>query len=50
MTSIGEDPQQGQQSGRHAAAEGADRHPLIDMDRDPTPGKADHARPGEDDE
>lgn len=48
MTKHGEyDPQQ---SGRHAAAEGAERHPLIDMDRDPTPGKADHARQGEDDE
>lgn len=32
---------------RHAAPDGADRHPLIDLDRDPTPGKADHAVPGE---
>ncbi|GAA3433942.1 hypothetical protein [Kutzneria kofuensis] len=50
MTTLGEHHSQDQQSGRHAAAEGAERHPLIDMDRDPTPGKADHARPGEDDE
>ena len=35
---------------RHAAPEGAHRHPLIDLDRDPTPGKADHAVPGEDNE
>jgi hypothetical protein len=35
---------------RHAAPEGADRDPLIDMDRDPTPGVPDHAaqeEPGE---
>lgn len=31
--------------GRHSAPEGADRHPLIDLDRDPTPGVADHAKP-----
>jgi hypothetical protein len=29
---------------RHAAPDGADRHPLIDLTRDPTPGVADHAR------
>ncbi|MPZ85224.1 MAG: hypothetical protein GEV28_34490 [Actinophytocola sp.] len=31
--------------GRHSAPEGADRHPLIDLDRDPNPGVADHAKP-----
>ena len=31
--------------GRHHAKEGAERHPLIDLDRDPTPGVADHAAP-----
>jgi hypothetical protein len=31
--------------GRHHAKEGAARHPLIDLDRDPTPGVADHAAP-----
>ncbi|HEU5470859.1 MAG TPA: hypothetical protein VFV67_09415 [Actinophytocola sp.] len=31
--------------GRHHAEEGAGRHPLIDLDRDPTPGVADHAKP-----
>ncbi|MFL6141493.1 MAG: hypothetical protein ACJ72N_06440 [Labedaea sp.] len=31
--------------GRHHAEDGADRHPLIDLDRDPTPGVADHAAP-----
>jgi hypothetical protein len=35
---------------RHAAPEGAGRHPLIDLTRDPTPGKADHAAPSEDEE
>jgi hypothetical protein len=34
--------------GKHAAPEGAERHPLINVDRDPTPGRADHARPDED--
>lgn len=33
--------------GRHHAKEGADRHPLIDLERDPTPGVADHAAPEE---
>ena len=33
--------------GRHHAKEGAERHPLIDLDRDPTPGVADHAAPEE---
>ncbi|PPK65886.1 hypothetical protein V5P93_000222 [Actinokineospora auranticolor] len=35
-------------TGRHAAPEGAERHPLIDLSRDPNPGKPDHA--AEDDE
>lgn len=35
---------------RHAAAEGAEVHPLIDLKRDPTPGVPDHAKPGEDEE
>jgi hypothetical protein len=34
--------------GRHSAPDGADRHPLIDLDRDPNPGVADHAKPDED--
>lgn len=33
--------------GRHHAKDGEDRHPLIDLDRDPTPGVADHAAPDE---
>jgi len=33
---------------RHAAPDGAHRHQLIDLTRDPTPGKADHAVPAED--
>lgn len=32
----------------HAAPEGAERHPLIDLSRDPNPGVADHAKPDED--
>jgi hypothetical protein len=35
---------------RHAAPDGADRHPLIDLTRDPTPGVADHAAKGEGDD
>jgi hypothetical protein len=34
-------------AGRHAAPDGAEPHPLIDLNRDPTPGKADHAAPEE---
>jgi len=33
----------GESTGRHAAKEGAERHPLIDLARDPNPGRADHA-------
>ena len=39
---------EGQPEGRHSAPDGADRHPLIDLDRDPNPGVADHAKPDED--
>lgn len=35
---------------RHAAPDGAERHPLIDMTRDPTPGVADHAAPSDGDD
>jgi len=34
-----------QPRGRHAAPEGADTHHLIDLERDPNPGVADHAAP-----
>jgi hypothetical protein len=30
-------------AGRHAAPDGAETHPLINLDRDPTPGSPDHA-------
>jgi hypothetical protein len=33
--------------GRHSAPEGAERDPLIDLERDPNPGVADHAKPEE---
>ncbi|MFI5605991.1 hypothetical protein [Amycolatopsis sp. NPDC051903] len=33
--------------GSHAAPEGAGVHPLIDLSRDPNPGRADHAKPEE---
>ncbi|GAB3005672.1 hypothetical protein LWP59_03045 [Amycolatopsis acidiphila] len=36
-------------TGRHAAPEGAPRHPAIDLTRDPNPGKPDHAKPDDDD-
>jgi hypothetical protein len=35
-------------AGRHAAPDGAGVDPLIDLDRDPTPGVPDHAKPGDD--
>jgi hypothetical protein len=31
--------------GSHAAPDGAGLHPLIDLSRDPNPGKPDHAKP-----
>jgi hypothetical protein len=40
--------QETESGGRHHAKEGEDRHPLIDLDRDPTPGVPDHAAPEED--
>ena len=36
------------EAGRHSAPEGAERHPLIDLDRDPTPGVPNHAKPDND--
>jgi hypothetical protein len=41
-------PGEEQPRGRHSAPEGAERHPLVDLDRDPNPGVADHAKPDED--
>jgi hypothetical protein len=35
-------------TGSHAAPEGAGVHPLIDLSRDPNPGRPDHAKPDED--
>lgn len=35
-------------TGRHAAPEGAPRHPVIDLSRDPNPGQPDHAKPDDD--
>ncbi|WP_326568096.1 hypothetical protein VSH64_40895 [Amycolatopsis rhabdoformis] len=42
-------PEEGQQDkkGHHAAPEGAGVHPLIDLSRDPNPGRPDHAKPDE---
>ncbi|HEY1966461.1 MAG TPA: hypothetical protein VGH89_00830 [Pseudonocardia sp.] len=34
--------------GLHEAPDGAPVHPLIDLTRDPTPGRPDHARPEDD--
>ncbi|HEX3791044.1 MAG TPA: hypothetical protein VHW44_24495 [Pseudonocardiaceae bacterium] len=51
MTKPGEkDADQAQRAPRHAAPDNAERSPLIDLTRDPTPGVPDHAAPGEDDE
>jgi len=35
-------------TGRRAAPEGAPRHPLIDLSRDPNPGRPNHAKSEED--
>jgi hypothetical protein len=35
------------EGGRHHTKDGAERHPLIDLSRDPNPGVADHAAPEE---
>lgn len=35
-------------AGSHELPDGAPPHPLIDLTRDPTPGKPDHARPDDD--
>ncbi|MEU4669047.1 hypothetical protein AB0F91_13950 [Amycolatopsis sp. NPDC023774] len=42
-------PEEGQKDtkGSHAAPEGAGVHPLIDLSRDPHPGRPDHAKPDE---
>jgi hypothetical protein len=42
------EPNRNGETGKHAAPDGAARDPLIDMDRDPTPGVPDHAAPGDD--
>jgi hypothetical protein len=36
--------------GKHESPDGAPLNPLIDLSRDPTPGKPDHARPSPDDD
>ncbi|HEY3612001.1 MAG TPA: hypothetical protein VGL06_31260 [Pseudonocardiaceae bacterium] len=46
----GNEPGEPERAPRHAAPDGALRHPLIDMSRDPTPGVADHAAPEDDNE
>jgi hypothetical protein len=33
------------EGGAHAAPEGAAPHPLIDLARDPNPGRPNHAKP-----
>jgi hypothetical protein len=38
-----------QPTGRHARKDDTGPDPLIDLNRDPTPGVADHARPDEED-
>lgn len=50
-TAAATEPQadEAQPSGSHEAPDGAPVHPLIDLSRDPTPGKPDHARPDDED-
>lgn len=40
-----EDEPQHRKDAGHAAPEGAEVDPLIDLSRDPNPGVADHAKP-----
>ncbi|WP_410656600.1 hypothetical protein [Amycolatopsis sp. lyj-112] len=42
-----EEPHAEARRGSHAAPEGAPVHPLIDLNRDPNPGRGDHAKPEE---
>jgi hypothetical protein len=44
---IQEEPPAEARRGSHAAPDGAPVHPLIDLGRDPNPGRADHAKPDE---
>ena len=37
-----------ERAGSHELPDGAPVHTLIDLTRDPTPGKPDHARPDDD--
>jgi hypothetical protein len=47
---MGDEAENGGGTPRHAAPDGAGRHPLIDLDRDPTPGVPDHAAPTDGDD
>lgn len=43
-----EEAEDSKPSGRRALPDGAERHPLIDLSRDPNPGKPNHAKPEDD--
>ena len=45
---LGTEPELAEGIGEHEAPDGAPLHPLIDLSRDPNPGKPDHARPDAD--
>lgn len=49
MSQHREDEDRTEQKPRHAAPEGAELHPLIDLSRDPHPGVPDHGKPDEED-
>lgn len=48
-THAGHAATEGSSGGNHAAPEGAEVHPLIDLSRDPNPGVPNHAAPDEED-
>lgn len=49
MTTPAENEHTKPQHGKHSAPDDAERHPLIDLSRDPHPGIPDHARADDDD-
>jgi hypothetical protein len=47
---VNADQDKPERRGSHALPDDADGpHPLIDLSRDPNPGKADHAKPDDED-
>lgn len=49
MSQHSDEQDKAEKEARHAAPEGAERHPLIDLSRDPHPGVPDHGKPDDQD-